>query len=452
MSSTTSIRRLDQEIRDAKEKLDAAPPGKFNKAHRLDQLRLAYAQKYEVFKDVADLDSIIKLGQEAMDVVLPGIHGDRVERLTDLATRLEERYARVGEFDDLEKAIQAMQKAIQDIQKEIGIASRRRRKALLQQEAVLQRRLGVLFRRKFLATGSREDFDRNIIVLAKLVEMEADPVKKAAFLTSLSDQYAERYCKEENETDLRESIKLLNDAAFWVPKIANDASFLQSLASRQAHDYLRTGDTQTINDAIFLAKRAVDLAQNDQSRAKCLHTVGWSLGLKGVRVASDYLNEAIKVSREAARLARNDDPDKITYLYNLDGWLGLRYAQDGAMSDLDEMISVASRIGILAPYDEDLTPLRNNNFGILLLQRYQKKSAAAEESGRGLAPANDLETAIKAFQAAVRTSHPKHPHNNMYEGNLAYSRCLYHLRIAQIIASEKLQKLFKSRLQSKLTT
>ncbi|KAI0441631.1 hypothetical protein F4803DRAFT_522446 [Xylaria telfairii] len=146
-----------------------------------------------------------------------------------------------------------------------------------------------------------------------------------------------------------------------------------------------------------------------------------------------------KASWAAVRPARNEHPDKITYLNSGDVLLGFRYTRNGAMSNLDETIIVASRIAIRAPHDKDLTPLRNSNFRLLLLQRYRKRWTAVsryrlqhhtvtlqnvercqvehltvcseytraglvtggERIGEKLRPAENLKIAIEAFQVAI---------------------------------------------------
>ncbi|KAL2136726.1 hypothetical protein VTI74DRAFT_1767 [Chaetomium olivicolor] len=117
--------------------------------------------------------------------------------------------------------------------------------------------------------------------------------------------------------------------------------------------YERTGEMADLEEAIGIAKQAVELTPHDYpDRAGRLNSLGNKLQSRYERTGEMAdLEEAIGIARQVVGSTPNDYPDRAGWLNNLGITLQLRYKRTGEMADLEEATGIARQVVGSTPND-----------------------------------------------------------------------------------------------------
>jgi tetratricopeptide (TPR) repeat protein len=164
-----------------------------------------------------------------------------------------------------------------------------------------------------------------------------------------------------------------------------------------------------LEEAIRVTRQAVKVTPDDHpDLAAWLNNLGTMLKGRYQRTgAMDDLEEAIRVTRQAVKVTPDDHPDLAAWLSNLGSKLQRRYQRTGAMDDLEEAIRVTRQAVKVTPNDHPNLAAWLSNLGSKLERRYERTGAM-----------DDLEEAIRMTRQAVKVTPDDHPNLAVRLNNL----------------------------------
>ncbi|KAF8436306.1 CHAT domain-containing protein [Boletus edulis BED1] len=230
-------------------------------------------------------------------------------------------------------------------------------------------------------------------------------------LNNLAAHLSTRYSQLGAMEDLDDAIALAKEALDLCPKGDPVRSILlNTLVTRLSRRYDQFGVKEDLDKAIALAREALDLcptghpdrAMSLGNLALCLSTRYNLLGVMG------DLDEAIILDRQALGLFQKGHPHRSKSVNNLASYLSTRYEQLGAMGDLDETIALAREALDLCPTGHPYRSSSLNNLAFHLSTRYNQ-----------LGVMEDLNVAIVLGREALELRPQGHPDRSNLLNTLA---------------------------------
>ncbi|KAG2413389.1 hypothetical protein HFD88_002578 [Aspergillus terreus] len=189
-------------------------------------------------------------------------------------------------------------------------------------------------------------------------------------------------------------------------------AFLNHLAQNMNDLYLENNDLSDLEEAIKLTRGAVHLSREndaDPDYPGYLNNLANLLGDRYIRTGSvGNLEESIAVAQQAINAIPKNHPNRPKYLNNLGNQLNDRYLITGVLADLDEAIQVGWEAIRLTPEDHIHRPALFNNLGNRLGDRYLRTDSLG-----------DLDEAIRIKREAVKATPENHPDRAGRLNNLA---------------------------------
>ncbi|KAH7186862.1 CHAT domain-containing protein [Fusarium oxysporum] len=223
----------------------------------------------------------------------------------------------------------------------------------------------------------------------------------AKLLEGIKSRLPKRTDRSSEIASLEDAIRLAERAVDLTPQNhPNLAPRLGGLALRLLSRYDRLGDIKNLEDAIKFAQKAVDLTPHDHPNlATRLNNLARQLSKKYDRLGhTEDLESAVNLAQEAVHVTPDNDHQKLAaFLNSLSDALGKRYRAFGEIEDLNKAINLAERAVDLASSDNaDRYCL--NNLSSLLLERHTH-----------LGHTEDLEEAIAIIKTAINRTPQDHP-------------------------------------------
>jgi tetratricopeptide (TPR) repeat protein len=392
---------LDFSIRMFAKARSAAPPDNFL-CGILSNLASALLLRYGKDGNIADLDSAISAGRQAIAATPPG-HAERVKYLSNLGGTLFARFQHSGEPDYLDSAIDVVQQAVH--------ASPPNHPDRLVYLANLSAALLVRFER----AGDDKDLDSAINAAQEAVA-SSPPMHpdRALFLSDLGSSLLARFKRSGNPADLDTAVSVERLAVELVPPGHLDrTSYLASLADALRTRFHQTADRADLDDAVDAAQQAVDATvPRDVRLAGYLSSLGGGLGTRFERFGDIAdLDAAIKAGFRAVEAARTSDPKRTLYLSNVGKSLLVRFRATGRDADLDAGIEATQQAAAAtSATSPDLTPVLCN-LGAAYFERFRHRGHR-----------EDLDAAIDAAQRSVTAAPPDQPNRATLLSNLGIYR------------------------------
>ncbi|KAK1456147.1 hypothetical protein CMEL01_16559 [Colletotrichum melonis] len=189
------------------------------------------------------------------------------------------------------------------------------------------------------------------------------------------------------------------------------AEQLRRLSLIREDQYLLTGATADIDDAITIARMAIDvLPRGHNCLGRYLSRLSLALGTRYLRTeAIQYLEEAIRIARRAVDATPQNHPDRAECLNTLGVQYFSRHSRTEALSDLEEAIDLfRGAVQATPPYHPSRTG-HLSNLGLRIGDRYLFTQNIT-----------DLNEAIEIARETVRETPDSHPDYARFLGNLGY--------------------------------
>jgi tetratricopeptide (TPR) repeat protein len=276
--------------------------------------------------------------------------------------------------------------------------------------AGVQANLANLLLERFVRQWRIEDLTEAVTVAEAAAEAAAEPdPARAVALSALALAHADHFAYAGNMDDLDRAIEVGRQAAAVAPSGHPGAACLSNLGAALRTRYQRTGDTQALDEAITVLRKAVHAVDPSHvSRPGFLSNLGNALrsrfevsSIVAAPAAADPadIREAITVLTEAVAAAPGDAPDRAGSVANLATALILAAEHDAYPGALDQAITVLDQnVGAVG----DDHPLRHT----YLVCMGDAWLAKFDASGADRA----LDLAIDYLRQAVAAVPAEHPH------------------------------------------
>jgi hypothetical protein len=314
--------------------ISAAPPGHPSLPTMLANLAGLFDQRFDRTGAAADLDAAITAGHEA--VAAGGTNDPGLSaRLANLGNALSNRFDRTGRQADLDAAIERYRAAVNASPPD----DRDRATCLF----LLGKGLHTRFRR----TGAITDLDAAIIAgQAAISAVPHDHPDRYQYHHNLGMSLMTRFGRTGERGDLDDAIAAIAAAADATPAGYRDRPrYLTNLAVAIMHRVGEDGSDDDVATIVRLEREALDLTPaGHPSRPAYLAVLGGGLTVASAiasdrRQATEVLDEAVEVLREATRATPPDDLHLASRLASLGNALAARLRCTGAKRDRNAAIA-----------------------------------------------------------------------------------------------------------------
>jgi tetratricopeptide (TPR) repeat protein len=225
---------------------------------------------------------------------------------------------------------------------------------------------------------------------------------------ALGVAYRRLHEQSQSNRDLDEEITAFRNCLEPAPHPDRSGS-LNNLANALQTCFKRRGASNDLDEAISLHREALLLRPAPHpDRFMSLNNLANALQTRfQQRGASNDLDEAISFHREALLLLPAPHPDRSVSLNNLANALQIRFEQRGASNDLDEAISSYREV-LLRPASRPDRSGSLNNLASALQARFRQRGAS-----------NDLAEAISKHRESLLLRPAPHPDRSTSLNNLA---------------------------------
>ena len=318
---------------------------------------------------------------------------------SELAGALFTRFERIGDFKDLDEAIDAGQRAVA---------------AAPPGDPLLARylsNLGGWLSRRFGYTGNAADLDAAIDTGQRAVALtSSEHGNRAMSLSNLGSALLDRFKQRRDDADLAAAMEALNEAIAAIPFGNPDLAIpLTNLGNALLARFEWGGDVTDLNAAIEAARQAlIHTPPGHPNRAMYLSNLGNALTMRFERGGDDAdLAAAVDAAQQSVADTPPDHPDRARRLTILGGILLTRFGQTGGSTDLDAAIDATQQAVALTRPGQSSRAGLLSNLGNALLARFEQTGDSA-----------DLDAAVEAGQQAVAATPPGYPNRAMYLSNL----------------------------------
>ncbi|HEV2375461.1 MAG TPA: CHAT domain-containing protein [Streptosporangiaceae bacterium] len=400
-------------------------------------LSVLLEQRFGLTGDHAVVPGALAAAREAVEILPPG-HSIEAFSLTNLGSALSFSYGQTGARDDLDEAIETLQRAshtgeartlsilgaayytrylLSGVRADLDDSVRLTREAVTQTSADDEgaadwlENLGTALRLRYEETGSSADIDEAVRWLREAAERTpAEHADRARACASLGGALLDRYRRTNSAADLDEAVRAMRDAvAPSGPESSGGAILRSSLGVALTFRYEQMGFAADLDEAVELLHTAVsEIAAGSPERALILNNFGSSLQFRFELTGSRIdLDQAVAAYREAIEAVPADSPQRTMARGNLGSVLESRFQLTGDRADLDEAIGVLRAAESAAASGSTDRPVIATNLGKALFSRYEDFSELA-----------DLDGAIDAARAAMESIPATHFRQARYRSQL----------------------------------
>ncbi|KAG8710863.1 hypothetical protein FRC11_004036, partial [Ceratobasidium sp. 423] len=328
------------------------------------------------------LSQVWKMIREDIDIT------DKAASITDkepgapLGVSHGRRFKRLGELDDIEKAIKFHTFALAST-------------PAGHQDLPLQlTSLGVSYSDRFCCLGELDDLNKAIEYKSHAVELTPNGHPDLAFrFTSLGESYRDRFQRLGELDDLEEAIEFQSRAFTLTPNSHQDLPFyFFSLGLSYNSRFQHLGELGDLEKAIEFQSRALALTPDGHPDLPYrLVGLGASYRDRFQRLGKlDDLEKAIEFQSRGFTLTPDGHPDMPSYLFDLGTSYRDRFQRLGELGNLEKAIEFQSRALALTPDGHPKFPSRIMGLGASRRDRFER-----------LGELGDLEKAIEYGSRAL---------------------------------------------------
>ncbi|CUA78376.1 DNA double-strand break repair Rad50 ATPase [Pyrococcus horikoshii OT3] [Rhizoctonia solani] len=364
--------------------LALTPDGHPDISDRHANLGVSYTDRYQRLGELADLERAIECFSRAL-ALTPDGHPDMSHRHASLGVSYTDRYQRLGELADLEKAIECHSRALELTPDGHPDMSRRHAS------------LGVSYGNLYQRLGKPADLEKAIECFSRALAVTPDGHPDMSRRhASLGVSYTDRYRRLGELADLEKAIECDSRALALTPDGHPDMSDRHaSLGVSYRDRYQRLGELADLDKAIECFSRALALTPDghpDMSRRHANLGVSYTDRYQRLGELAD-LERAIECDSRALALTPDGHPDMSRRHASLGVSYTDRYQRLGELADLEKAIECSSRALALTPNDHPDLPQQSFNLALTLLDYYNHTSGASH-----------LENALQSFRKATQLS------------------------------------------------
>ncbi|KAF5369560.1 hypothetical protein D9758_002654 [Tetrapyrgos nigripes] len=349
---------------------------------------ISLLKQVEDNRELELVESAITNIQAAMELIT-GDDPRKPVYLTNLGNALKSRFDRLGNREDLERAI-ALQHCVVNLTSDSH-----------PHKPIFLNNLGASLATRFHHHGTLEDLELAITLISHAVDLTPDGHSdKPTYLKNLGDAFEARFDRSGELEDLQKAIALEHRSASLIPDgHPEKPSCLNTLGNAFLRRFERFDNFEDIENAISLHRHAVDLTPDGHPmKPGRLSNLGNTFEARFDRIGdlSDIEN-AITFKRRAIDLSPKGHPDEAKYLHNLGNAILTRFDRHGDLDDLEDAIDVMRRAVELTPNDQYVKPGRLTALGDALEARFLR-----------LGEVNDIDSAILYKRHAVELTPDGH--------------------------------------------
>ncbi|KAG8707718.1 hypothetical protein FRC11_007212 [Ceratobasidium sp. 423] len=320
----------------------------------------------------------------------PDGHPDQPKRLNNLGALHDDRFQRLGELDDNEKAIECGIRALsltpgghEDLPKCLSS-------------------LGVSYGNRFKRLNELEDIEKAIELMsrARTLAPDGDPDEPTR-INNLGEFHGHRFRRLGDLGDLEKAMEYTHRALDLTPDGHPELPRrLNNLGILYGDRFRRLGELVDNDEAIEHSSRALALSPNSHpGLPKWLNSLGISYGDRFKRLDElGDLEKAIDCVSRALTRAPDDDPDQPKRLGDLGEFHGYRFRRLGDLGDLNKGMDYIHRAVVLTPDHHPELPCRLTSQGTLYGDRFRRLGALS-----------DSEKAIEYGSRALALTPSGHP-------------------------------------------
>lgn len=327
-------------------------------------------KRFDRAGDIEDLEEAIQILQRDFQAN-PGPYQDNTELLSTLGAIFFLRYNEKGRIEDLEQAIELTQKSVE--------------LTAIEDENYIHtlNQLSCMFSNKYELTGELAYINKAISFGERAIALGEQALAlglarapgNSQLLGELAIKLRLRYERTNEIVDLDEAIRITRQAIdLGLTEQLRNPSLVHILSSLLHFKYIRTGNITHIDEAIRILKRAIDTIPEDSPvQARYLESLGSHLGIKFTKTRKvEDICKAIDALRKSIALMPDTHPDLFTVLNNLGRKLGHRYGVSGDIMDLNEAIALLEKSIMLLPNDHPRAVNIFHDLGCMFMSQFER--------------------------------------------------------------------------------
>lgn len=368
---TRDITDLDDSISMITKALEVGVLTGDTRAVWLNSLGLALQHRFHVSGKVSHLDESIRKTEEALKMI-PDRHPGRPRMSMNLAQKLVTRFSSTKEIADIDRAIQIASEVVE----RTPMGSLDRPKWLGY--------VGVALDDRFRHTKERADLNKSIAAFkeAAIGTPIASPDRPER-LHNLYKGVCSRFRHTREIADINEAIRVKRE---WISSVAEDlpqrAQGLGDLGYCFMNKFLQDGDTANIDQAITLTKEALQIPQctaatRRQNMARLSDHLSQRFSFLG---DLKDINESLRIAADTLEATPIDDIQRSALHDSLGSGFLLRFRRTGEMADLEDSVR-HNRESVLATSSENIhLSGRLSNLGLALAVRFERTGQLSDLS------------------------------------------------------------------------
>ncbi|KAF4502975.1 TPR domain containing protein [Fusarium agapanthi] len=371
------MEEVQNEIKELQELIDKTAQESLFWAACMSTMSLLKHRLYRQTADPTVLDDCLSAGLEAVKATSRD-DPQRGARLSDLASRLMDRYLITSVAADLEEAIRLTREAV----KLIPLDHPGRAVALINHGAILSKRTSLV------------DLQEARLCSKEVIGMTDDDELRYQAMANIGAIDYATYGLSGDVSDLENSIRFDNLKINLLSETPqNQAIDLSNLAIRQRELYFRTGNSEALEEAVRIAREALHLVDESSKQYACtLTNFGTVLfnryELSGAPVD---LDDSIQSVKRVIALQPDGDPLRADNLRNLADRLGKRFSLKGVLEDIEEAVRADIEGLELTPTDHPKWVMYSSNVAVRLTTLYGETNESS-----------DLEHAITSYTSTLQ--------------------------------------------------
>ncbi|KAL5638293.1 hypothetical protein ACGC1H_005097 [Rhizoctonia solani] len=364
-------------------------------------LGVSYTDRYRRLGELADLEKAIECDTHAL-ALTPDGHPHMSDRHDSLGVSYTDRYRRLGELADLDKAIKCHTRALALTPD--GHPNMSRRHASL----------GVSYGDRYQRLSELADLEKAIECDTYALTLTPDGHPNMSRRhANLGVSYGDRYQRLGELADLKRSIEYRTRALALTPDgHPHMSDRYASLGVSYTDRYRRLGELADLEKAIEYHTRALALTPDGHPNMSDRHaSLGVSYGDRYQRLGElADLEKAFEYHTRALALTPDGHPHMLRRHASLGVSYTDRYRRLGELADLEKAIECDSRALALTPDGHPDISDRHASLGVSYTDRYRRLGELA-----------DLDKAIKCHTRALALTPDGHPHISHRHASLGVS-------------------------------
>ncbi|KAJ5175406.1 CHAT domain-containing protein [Penicillium canariense] len=372
----------------------------------LDHLGDLLESKSQLREDASDLNRAIGMARDVLNRTSTQSEEERALYYFHMAHRLSSRYEFFGNIDDLQDAIEMMERARQAIMAD----------DLHLLDITID--LSNLLHKRYLHLGLSNDLAIGVALTQSILDDGyAESLTKQEDLCKLSRHFSDRHEMTGALEDVQASIhfaeKAVNLADVDHPR--RPYSLLQLSISLEAH-FKALGSLSSLERSIAISKQGLDSIANDQNAtANLQYVLSQQLLQRYEQLGSLVdLQQSIYVMQECKENTPANQPGQTACLYALGIRQGYYSDRSNDVSDLDKAIDLTSEALALI-----------HDHGMTRANALQGLSTLHESRFKARNSQRDLQRAVELSREALQEVPEDHSERNSFLSNLGDLLCLY---------------------------